>query len=365
MADLSPVKRGEGLLDRLDAPTLSVLMQMAREWRGGARFAAGGGFAGHAPQGDPISVVIQNRTGAALDQYSIVGIGEALVPYASDATEFKRRPQFRATAPSATTPFAVLQHPLANWVSDSTPKTIGRAVISGCTVCKLNVTASGDTHASPTTSTTELTTGTSGPARILAKESGTGAGKWGVVLLTNVAAVAPPPLEYASWSLLPFDGGVPGVVSFTGTGTFPLWNWNNGAVTETNPLFPSTGYWRVDLLVTGKIKVSALSGVAARPAVLRATLPSGWLVGNTDGIVAAAYADDVDGNYIAFGSLSLSGIYIVGDIATDVVGITAGVELVAGSGTPLIQSWVHPITVGGVLDPQFATTLYMTKLSDI
>jgi len=247
MVDLTPVSPGEAFRF-LNADVANALLEVARAWRIGALGPIGNNGHALASSGaDPVSVVMQNRTGADLAQYAIVGISDALVPYATSATEFKRRPQFRATAPSASTPFAVLQQPLANWVSDSTPKTIGRAIISGCTVCKLNVTSSGDTYAAPTTSTTELTTQASpGPARILAKESGAGAGKWGLVLITNSAESASASLEYQNYQA---EGTT---ISATTAVKTEVTSWIGFPDTgPTNIQFPSTGYWLCNLTVTG------------------------------------------------------------------------------------------------------------------
>ena len=99
MADLSPVYPNEPFRF-LDADVTNVLLAMAREWQSRNR-GGGGGYLPSVPQGDPVSVVVQNRTGSALDQYGVVGFSDALVPYATSATEFKRRPQLRATTPTA------------------------------------------------------------------------------------------------------------------------------------------------------------------------------------------------------------------------------------------------------------------------
>lgn len=246
MADLSPVSPGEPFR-LLDADVCNVLFAMAREWQS-KRMGRTGNGTSSGTQGDPISVIMQNRSGSALDQYAIVGISDALVPYADSATEFKRRPQFRATAPTATGPFAVLQQPIANYVSDSTPNTIGRAIISGCAVCKLNVTSSGDTYASPTTSTTELTTGTSGSARILAKESGTGSGKWGVVLINNVTP------EVSDWKQLVYNTNYDITTNEAWESIFSSFGWLG---TRT---LPSTGLWKVEAHATAYAQTQVTSG---------------------------------------------------------------------------------------------------------
>ena len=316
MADLSPVYPNEPFR-LLDADVTNVLLAMAREWQSRNR-GGGGGYLPSVPQGDPVSVVIQNRTGSDLDQYAIVGISDALVPYATDSTEFKRRPQFRATAPSATAPFAVLQHPLKNWVSDSTPNTIGRAVISGCTVCKLNIGDSSHTYAAPTTSTTELTTGTSGPARILAKESGTGAGKWGIVFLSNADA-SPPAIEYETFVLT-------SAVNFNGNNTANIVQEITGFTkasggTTTYLEFPSAGVWRVDAVITGTVYSPPSSGNVSVPALLMgrmASYSSTMLtpdnsVGGASGVITDSYGQSYSGDYTGYGTLTLSAYF---DIAT-------------------------------------------------
>lgn len=60
---------------------------------------------------------------------------------------------------------------------------IGRAAIDGVVQVKLDVESESDAFASTSGSTSMLSTGQSGEAAILWKESGTGSNKWGLVRL--------------------------------------------------------------------------------------------------------------------------------------------------------------------------------------
>jgi hypothetical protein len=99
MADLSPARRGEAFRF-LDTDVANALLEMARAWQAG-QLGINGGRQQSERAENPISVIVQNRTGSALAQYGVVGFSDALVPYATSAAEFKRRPQFRATTPTS------------------------------------------------------------------------------------------------------------------------------------------------------------------------------------------------------------------------------------------------------------------------
>lgn len=361
MADLSKVSPGEDFRF-LDADVANAILDVARAYRAGMLGRLGGGSAS-APQGDPVSVVMQNRTGSALDQYAVVGISDALVPYATDATEFKRRPQFRATTPAAGSPFAILQQPLANWVSDSTPKTIGRAVISGCTPVKLNVTDSGDTYAAPTTSTTELTTqATPGPARILAKQSGTGSGKWGIVLVNNVEAGSSSAAEYEGYLL---------TSTFNHSGTVDTWEEITGFTvvgggSSTYIEFPSTGVWRVDVHLHGAASMTSTSATTAVPGAFYARISE--VAGDTD--LLAPETGDVGGmicwpgynpvNYSGVGDVHFCALFNV------TTANTKGVVLECAVASPAAGTITARVYPNGVLGarPTGISCITLTKVSD-
>lgn len=127
-------------------------------------------------RGDSAEIMVKNNTGDVLQMFDLCAVGDVLHTPTENEHEFRGVNIFKGNTPSASSLIAIVQEP----ISDGG---IGRAVVQGVTPCRLNVTASGDTHAGPTTSVTQLTTGTSGPAVILWKESGTGANKKAKVLL--------------------------------------------------------------------------------------------------------------------------------------------------------------------------------------
>lgn len=133
------------------------------------------------PSRSPTTVPIKNTTGGALGRFAVVGLDSILFGPDLNLSEFKNNFAFVGYTPAAGThegKFAIVQEPVASG------KIATRAAVAGVTVCKLYVTAESDTHAEIADGdTAELKTGTSGSARILWKEAGTGTGKWAVVRL--------------------------------------------------------------------------------------------------------------------------------------------------------------------------------------
>lgn len=169
------VKAGQAL--EISAEVWNAMGLAARDWhnrRGGL------------PTGSELSrldnssvrVVVYNNTGSDLAQWAIVGLGSPMYLPSASGEVMHAHNSYAVATPSASGLFGVCESGIPNG-------TCGLAVVSGVTPCKLTVSDSGDTHAGPTTSTTELTTGTSGPAQIIYKASGTGSGKNGVVLINN------------------------------------------------------------------------------------------------------------------------------------------------------------------------------------
>jgi hypothetical protein len=164
---------------RLDIPaqTWNALLGMARAQQrpGHASSAAVG-------RGDTnsIEILVRNDSGGNIPIFGVVQIGEPLVVPVGSMDIFQTRRIYGGDLPSGTDViYGVTQEPIAE-------DGIGRVVVAGITPVTLTITDADDTHADATAASAELTTGTSGTARILWKESGTGAGKRGVIQLLGV-----------------------------------------------------------------------------------------------------------------------------------------------------------------------------------
>jgi hypothetical protein len=129
----------------------------------------------------PGLVWIHNSTGYELHAYSIVGIGTTLpVAPATDLDQFLDMPHVDGVDPTTdhVGKFAITQEEIPIGGN-------GFALVTGVSVCQLSVTAEADKYADVAANDRDkLVTGSSGFARILAKESGTGT-KWGVVRLSG------------------------------------------------------------------------------------------------------------------------------------------------------------------------------------
>jgi hypothetical protein len=126
-------------------------------------------------------VLVQNKTGSALDVAAVVGLGDPIfAPDAGQKTEtFKRQVGFEGNTPDIDTDqrrFAILLAPLG---SDD----IGPAMIDGVCPVKVNVADEKHEYAEVADGdTSQLASGPIGSAQILWAESGTGT-KWAVVRL--------------------------------------------------------------------------------------------------------------------------------------------------------------------------------------
>jgi hypothetical protein len=214
-----PAKPGEPL--KISARTWNALQAQLAPHTGGGP---------HNLLRDTSTVIsVLNDTGAALDRFAVVAVGDPAITLAANPDEFPNSRVYTAETPTATSIFAITQTPLA---ADA----VGQAVLLGETNCLLAVNDEAHTHAKPGTSTTDLDTATSGPALILWKESGTGSGKKAKVLLTGQAggsgtdvslvetdSSATPPAGYSSARKYTFDAA-------TGTRTYgdSIWLKNDG-----------------------------------------------------------------------------------------------------------------------------------------
>jgi hypothetical protein len=170
-------------------------------------------------------VYCQNKTSGTVPQWGVLHI-DGVLPTPSGsmgtATEgFQSSPAVIGKTPTGTTngSFVIAVEPIG---ADK----LGMAAIDGVVQCKLDVTDASHRFATPKPgSTTELKTASSGEATILWKESGTGAGKWGLVRIGDGA-------------------GAPGVKigKITGTwtkgGTQTVWEYTGSGAQATGPSGP-------------------------------------------------------------------------------------------------------------------------------
>jgi len=128
--------------------------------------------------GESRKVIVQNNSGGNLDKFEILGIDSPIVDPDDNETDFQNRITLIGVTPEDGSggsgsddhrgKFIVLQEPIPDG-------DIGRGIISGETIVKINVEDEDHKYADVTDATsTYLTSSNSGSARILWKESGTG-----------------------------------------------------------------------------------------------------------------------------------------------------------------------------------------------
>jgi hypothetical protein len=136
----------------------------------------------HPQQRDVGIVLVKNSSGADRGQFAVLGITGPLFAATgagSNLQEFKNRVVLDCATPSIsshTGKFVVLAEPILSGK-------IGRAFVAGVFSAKVEIIAADDGYADVKDSASELKTAATGAARILWKESGTGAGKWAILSL--------------------------------------------------------------------------------------------------------------------------------------------------------------------------------------
>jgi hypothetical protein len=168
------VSPGEPL--RIPAATWNALLSML------AKFQAGQLGAGRpVPAGGPpgLDVRVLNDSGADVARGGVLGISGVAVDRATNADEFETRPTLTGMQPATghESKFVIALEPIPDGA-------VGRCVLTGLAAVKLYVNNEGHGFAAAKAGeAAELQTVATGPARIVWKESGTGTGKWGLVLL--------------------------------------------------------------------------------------------------------------------------------------------------------------------------------------
>lgn len=330
-AGISPFLTSKGTVDT----ALSLLRDLRR--RQGAPGNLGAPGAGTDPLGPSVRVLVRNDTSAALSVFDVVKLGDPVQTISDDASAvlFSAMPAFKGTAPSATTDqFGILEEPIA--YPGGGRYAFGRAVVQGVVPVKIQVSDSGHGYATPSGSYTDrLASASTGPARILWKESGTGE-KWAVVNLDVTG----------DSSLSVVDYTAPSAFNITSDDT---WTNNGGAIT-----LPTAGTY----LVTGK--VSAEGQVSSGSSSLTYTRIAARLYDVTAGaeVASGTQATRVtvlqicENNVLVFGTAPIM----------SVVAITSSTDIrieALRTATPGAPTWVSATIKQGTHDK---TGLHAIKL---
>jgi hypothetical protein len=136
-------------------------------------------------------VLVKNVTGEPLDRYAAVRIDRPLILPTEDEDEFKNRLAFKVTTPTGEEPgrWVVLLEPLtAGGEGDEENGAVGRAVVSGAVVCKIDLISEADEFVETATGSYLPESGASGTAPILWVAGGVGTAtatgeQWAVIKL--------------------------------------------------------------------------------------------------------------------------------------------------------------------------------------
>jgi hypothetical protein len=125
-------------------------------------------------------ILVKNNAagGIALDRFAVLGLDQPIFLPSASLPAFQQAPCFSGIIPAAAVhqlKFCITLEPLLS-------TQVGRAVVQGAAVVKVNMIASGDTVAGVTDASTAKLTSGGGPALILWSETGTG-DKWAIVAL--------------------------------------------------------------------------------------------------------------------------------------------------------------------------------------
>lgn len=185
MADLKPVSPGQPIV--LSAGDHNAMLDAARAHRARQQLTA------DEPTAKLQSgiILIRNASGSDCSFLDVLAIDVPLILPTDSLNEWRSRVAMSCIAPDSATHagrYVVLQEPIP-------AGKMGRAMVIGVTPVNLDVTADSDRFAEVATGVSaSLKTGTTGSARILWKESGTGA-KRGVVMLTGEATSSAPHVD--------------------------------------------------------------------------------------------------------------------------------------------------------------------------
>lgn len=189
------VSPGEPL--RIPAATWNALLTMLGKFQAG-QLGAGRPVPSSGPPA--LDVRVLNDSGADVARGGVLGISGVQVDRATNADEFETRPTLTGVQPATghEAKFVIALEPIPDGA-------VGRCVLTGLAAVKLYVNVEGHGFAAAKAGeSAELETVAAGPARIVWKESGTGTGKWALMLLGGGG----PGLTFAVW--VEKDGGSDG-----------------------------------------------------------------------------------------------------------------------------------------------------------
>jgi hypothetical protein len=162
--DLKKVQSGDKL--KIPASTYNAFIDAAQAVKDNNNFLSATN-----KNSDSRKVIVQNNSGGNLDKFEILGISAPYVTPTDNETDFQNRITIVGITPDIDDhkgKFIVLQEPIPNGK-------IGRGILAGETIVKINVIDEDHNYAEVTDSQSGYLTSTdSGSARILWKKSGTG-----------------------------------------------------------------------------------------------------------------------------------------------------------------------------------------------
>lgn len=255
MADvLKKVKPGEPL--RIPAATFNTFIDAAEDFRRRQHNQS----AGMQPNWRQTGIVpIKNNSGGDLGRFAVLGIDGPIFAPAESDDGFKNRVALVGVTPADPTHigrFAILLEPIANGK-------IGQAAVAGVCVAKVDVQAEDDGFADIADgSAASLTSGPSGAATILWKESGTG----------------------LVWAIIRFGGA--------GGGAGLLWgkaisDWSSGNTVSMHPCDADGGNEDLETTITGYL-ISPTGGAPAAANVSAGDVLAYLPFGEDEGVIINA-----------------------------------------------------------------------------
>jgi len=170
LSELQKVRKGEPL--RIPAETFNTFIDVAQAFRDRQQITGSRMQTGNEPAG---IVLVRNKSDADQNRLAVMGVSTIIISPTDNLLAFQNRPAFDVVIPTAShaSKFVILIEPIRK-------DRIGKAMIAGVTPVQLDVQSETDENAGAAAGVTAtLKTGSTGSAKILWKESGTGT-KWGV-----------------------------------------------------------------------------------------------------------------------------------------------------------------------------------------
>jgi len=249
----------------ISAATWNLLIDAARSQRDREQSRPG---AAVDLAGDRTVALVRNGTANAVERFGVLALDGPIIGPDDALDQFESRVAFEGVTPDGATPagrFVVCLEPIPE-------DGIGRAVLSGVAICKLDVPGAVGEYAEAMPGNTEsLSTGDTGTARVLWAES-SGTTRWAVVRLGDGsgAAVAPP-------------GGTPAWVKITvdytdvdiasGSINHVVYDWLAGVVIHDAIVRPTESWANTgDVTVTARLTTSGDSPVIVPTSSLKTTI---------------------------------------------------------------------------------------------